>query len=196
MIARLTGQIVSRSPDGVVIDVGGVGYEVSVPLCVLATLPDDGRATTLEVVTLTREDGVHLFGFATQQEKLAFRQLLTVGGVGPKIALSVLSGMRVGELAEAVAARDWRRLASVQGIGRKTAERIIFDLKDVFDVSGTAAPVPLSDKAAMFEDLRGALIGLGYKPAHVDKVVQQMRQTATATALEDLLKEALRVIRG
>jgi Holliday junction DNA helicase RuvA len=161
MIGRLTGRLVARHPPQVLLDVGGVAYEVDVPMSTFYNLPGTGESVTLHTHLLVREDAHTLYGFATLDERTAFRQLIRISGVGARTALAVLSGLSVSELAQAVALQESARLTKVPGIGKKTAERLLLELKgklvEALPGSGAAA-APDSSSA----DILHALLGLGY----------------------------------
>lgn len=141
MIAMLTGRIAAKSTTHVVLDVGGVGFSVAMSTASIATLPAEGDEVTVHTHLHVREDELALFGFESAEEKGLFEQLITVSGVGPKVALSVLSSLSPAAFADAVATEDVARLSTVPGIGRKTAQRMILDLKDRLSLTGVAAPV-------------------------------------------------------
>jgi Holliday junction DNA helicase RuvA len=157
MIGRLAGKLVSKNPPQVLLDVQGVGYEVEVPMSTFYSLPATGDAVTLLTHLVVREDAHVLYGFATPEERAAFRQLIRISGVGARTALSVLSGLSVAELASAVAMQDAARLTKVPGIGKKTAERLLLELKGKLENA-----VPSDGKGASGGDVVNALVGLGY----------------------------------
>ena len=161
MIGKLTGTLLEKSPPQVLIDCGGVGYEVDVPMSTFYGLPELGQKVALLTHFVVREDAQLLYGFATAQERNAFRQLIKVGGVGPRMALSLLSGMGVAELAQAVSAQEAGRLVKVPGIGKKTAERLLLELKGKLgaDLGALAAVAPAGDAHG---DIGQALVALGY----------------------------------
>jgi Holliday junction DNA helicase RuvA len=155
MIGRLTGTLAEKSPPQVLVDVSGVGYEVDVPMSTFYSLPATGEAVTLHTHLVVREDAQSLYGFYTLEERAAFRQLIRIAGIGARTALAVLSGMSVGELAQAVALQESARLTKVPGIGRKTAERLLLELKGKL---GDARPAGAGAAA----DVLNALLALGY----------------------------------
>ncbi len=161
MIGRLRGQLAEKNPPLVLVDCQGVGYEVLVPMSTFYQLPALGEGVTLLTQFVVREDAQQLFGFATAGERLAFRELTKIGGVGPRTALAVLSGMSVAELAQAVSAQEAGRLIKVPGIGKKTAERLLLELKGKLgaDLSPSAGAAPLGDDQT---DILQALLALGY----------------------------------
>ena len=197
MIASLTGRLASKHPGGVIIDVQGVGYDVLIPLSTYYQLPALNQAVTLVIHTHVREDAIQLYGFLTQREKDAFLLLLGVSGIGPKLSLSVISTLSVDDLASAVRNDDHRVLASVPGIGKKSAGRLALELKD--KIEKLAGPVDhRAAKAAepssrLMDDALSALTNLGYKAAEAKEVVKQVLASRNGeTPLQDLIREALK----
>ena len=160
MIGRLTGQLAEKNPPEILVDCHGVGYEVLVPMSTFYNLPALGEQVTLLTHFVVREDAQLLFGFATAQERAAFRQLIKISGVGARTALSILSGLSVDDLAQAVAAQESGRLIKVPGIGKKTAERLLLELKGKLGADIASAPHPASSAAQA--DILQALLALGY----------------------------------
>jgi holliday junction DNA helicase RuvA len=160
MIGRLTGVIAEKAPPQVLIDVGGVGYEVDVPMSTFYNLPPLGERTTLLTHFVVREDAQVLYGFGSAAERQAFRQLIKVSGVGPRMALSLLSGLSVAELAQAITVQESGRLTRIPGIGKKTAERLLLELKGKLGAELGAAPVSVKSEAQA--DVLQALVALGY----------------------------------
>jgi Holliday junction DNA helicase RuvA len=198
VIARLTGLLLSKEPGRVILDVRGVGYEVHIPLSTFYVLPEASTDVTLEIYTHLREDAITLFGFASAVEKALFERLISVSGVGPKLACTVLSGLPPGEVVAAVRSGEAAHLRAVPGIGRRTAERIIVELRDRLDAlagpgEGPVVPAPPGDA---IEDAVSALRNLGYREASARRAVR--RATAggadAAASLEGLLRESLRVL--
>jgi len=161
MIGRLQGQLIAQNPPQVLVDCHGVGYEVDVPMSTYYNLPALGQAVTLLTHLVVREDAHLLYGFATTPERDAFRQLIRISGIGPRMALALLSGMSVADLAQAIARQEMGRLTKVPGIGKKTAERLLLELKGRLapDLTGGALSAPASDAQA---DILQALLALGY----------------------------------
>lgn len=200
MIGRLVGRVVEEDADGsVVLDVSGVGYEVDVPLGTLGRAPRsaDG-ALTLFVHTHVREDAFVLFGFASKEDRAAFRTLIAVSNVGPKMAMSVLGSLSVAELAAAVARSDVKKLVGIPGIGKKTAERLVLELKDKLVPPTHAAPAnvatPPSTPTAKGELLHGALTRMGYRPSEADRAVAALAPRTEDAPLAELVREALAVL--
>jgi Holliday junction DNA helicase RuvA len=192
MIARLSGTVLEKHPMRVVMDVGGVGYEVHVPLSSFAAVGDPGATLTLRVHTHVREDALMLYGFASALEQLVFERLIAVSGIGPKLALSVLSGLAPEELVQAIARADVARLTSIPGIGKKTAERIVLELKDKLAAVATAGT--LLAPAGPREDLVSALLNLGYHRPLAEKAVDRTLQDGADRGFEPLLRAALKVL--
>ncbi|MGE3153367.1 MAG: Holliday junction branch migration protein RuvA [Nitrospiraceae bacterium] len=178
MIASLTGRLVRKSPSQAVVDVQGVGYELFIPLSTYCGLPEVAQVTTLHVQTCLRDDAIQLFGFLTEPEKAAFGLLTTVSGIGPKLALSLLSTFTIPDLASAVEGNDIDRLATVPGIGKKSASRLVLELKDkverLYGVGGRSSPAASLPVTSVYEDATSALVNLGYKPADVKQVLSRL----------------------
>jgi len=181
MIARLSGTLIEKRPGAVVVDVGGVGYEVTIPLPTFRSLGEPGERVELHVHTHVREDTLALFGFATRRERDLFVILLGVNGVGPKTAVAMMSGLGAEDLIEAVRRRDVRRLSSVPGIGRKTAERIVLEVADRMTslerAPGAGGPAGPPSAGGLRDDLISALVNLGYNA--------RAAATAAGRALDD-----------
>ncbi len=197
MIARLSGLLLERGEDFAVVDVHGVGYLVHLSAASLLALPARGEAVALRTITHVREDALDLFGFATEDEEGVFRALVEVKGVGPRAAQKILSGIPARDLAQAVAHGDVARLTKVPGVGKKTAERLVVELKDkLLALARAAGPAPVRAAGGLLDQLAAALVNLGYKPAQAEQVAERLRGQAEGKALEELLREALKVIRG
>jgi Holliday junction DNA helicase RuvA len=196
VIGRLAGRIVRRQPSEVLVDVGGVGYRVAIPLSTFYTLPPDGETVGLEIHTIVREDAILLFGFATLAEKRIFEALISVSGVGPKIGLAVLAGLSPDEIVAAVSSQDAPRLKAVPGVGRKLAERIVLELKDKVETIAAAsgAPVP-SRMGGGADEAESALVNLGYPATQAREAIESVRRSSpTGMPIEQLLREALRTL--
>ncbi len=191
MIGRLKGTLLRKEPPALLVDVGGVGYELEAPMTTFYDLPAVGENVTLYTHQVVREDAHLLYGFVHEDQRRLFRELLKVTGVGPRIAMAVLSGMSAHELALAVAGEDIARLSRVPGIGRKTAERLVLELRDKITVPAgpvrSAAGDGPTDPAG---EAVSALIALGYKPNEAARVVRAV-QVAGASA-EDIIRQALK----
>jgi len=196
MIALLTGKIAGKNPDFVILDVHGVGYRVQIPFSTFFALPEDGATLTLNIHTNVKEDAIHLYGFLTPKEKQFFQLLITVSGVGPKLAKDILSNIQPDQLASALCRGDIVRLSAIPGIGKKTSERMILELKDKVVKLGLAGD---SDSSSTFsqqessirDDVASALINLGYKEAVVIKTLAEI-DTETDAPMETVLKLALK----
>jgi Holliday junction DNA helicase RuvA len=192
MIARLSGTVLEKHPMRVVLDVGGVGYDVHVPLSSFGAVGDPGTALTLRVHTHVREDALMLYGFASALEQVVFERLIAVSGIGPKLALSVLSGLAPEELVQAIAGGNVARLTSIPGIGKKTAERIVLELKDklaAITLAGTT-----SASTGPREDLVSALVNLGYHRPSAEKAVDRALQDGPGHDFELALRAALKLL--
>lgn len=193
MIGRLSGKLLEKHPPQILLDVQGVGYEVDVPMSTFYNLPALGESVTLHTQLIVREDAHLLFGFATERERQAFRQLIKITGVGAKLALTILSGLSVDELSHAVLAQDAGRLVKIPGIGKKTAERLLLELKDKFAPGETgsallgAAVKPVSDSG----DILNALLALGYNDKEANWAVKQI---APETGVTDGIRQALKLL--
>lgn len=197
MIARLDGVLLEKRADSAVLDVQGVGYLVHLSLQSMGRLPPEGARAQLRCYTHVREDALQLFGFLTAEEEELFHLLIGVSGVGPRLALNVLSGMPAGELAVAILHGELARLTRIQGVGKKTAERLVLELKDKIKTSGLAAAPVSRPPGAPSEALLSALVNLGYRPAAAERTADQVRRAlGPAAPLEDQLREALRLIAG
>lgn len=196
MIGRLTGILLEKQPPHIVLDVQGVGYELDAPMSTFYQLPAAGEKATLYTHMVVREDAQLLYAFSTKRDREVFRELIRLNGVGPKLALALMSGLDVDELVRAVQSQDTSALTRVPGVGKKTAERLLVELKDRFKAwetipgslkplaTGTAAP------ASMTADAVSALIALGYKPQEASKAVAAVEEQGLNS--EELIRRALR----
>jgi len=188
MIGSLRGRIISRRPDSVVIDVNGVGYAVSVPISTVANLPAEGREVFLHIHTHVREDALQLFGFDSEDEKKIFLALLGITGIGPKVALNILSGISYNDFLRAIQNEDIAMLCRIPGLGKKTAGRLILELREKLPASEG-----VHDR--LFDDTLSALVNLGYKRnVALDCLEQTYRKGFTD--IESLLKETLKLLTG
>jgi Holliday junction DNA helicase RuvA len=201
MIGRLTGRVVTQEADGaVVLDVGGVGYELALPLGTLGRAhTDDAGRVTLWVHTHVREDALALFGFADDTERGAFRALLGVSNVGPKIAVAVLGALPAAELARAVAGRDLPAMTGIPGVGKKIAERLLLELRDKLPLASASAALATGAAAnggpsGGSDRLRSALTGMGFKPSEADRAVAAIGDRDRGVPLEEMLREALALL--
>ncbi|MCA1828007.1 MAG: Holliday junction branch migration protein RuvA [Myxococcales bacterium] len=197
MIALLSGTVVERRGDAVVIDVQGVGYLVHLSLQSLGKLPPEGGRAQVRCYTHVREDALQLFGFVSADEEELFHLLISVSGVGPRLAQNILSGMPAAELATAILHGEHARLVKINGVGRKTAERLVLELKDKIKTSGVAGARTSQPPPTLNEALLSALVNLGYRPAAAERTAETVRRNlGPKAALEDQLREALRLISG
>jgi Holliday junction DNA helicase RuvA len=197
MIASLRGALLESGADSVVIEAGGVGYAVTITVAAQRSLPALGATAFLLVHTHTVQDGpTQLFGFADAEERRVFETLLSVQGVGPKVALAILSSLPIGELVRAISATDIATLIKIRGVGRKTAERISVELRDKIGMGGTSAQggaaLAGTVPAGRMGEVHGALTALGYKPSEFDTVLAKLDDSHPVT---DLIKQALAALR-
>lgn len=195
MIALLTGRLLDKKPNRVVVDVGGVGYDVAVPLSTFYTLGDAGVTVSLRIHTHVREDAIALFGFATALELALFERLIGVSGIGPRVALAVLSGIEPAELVRAVRTQNTARLTAIPGVGKKTAERIGLELKDRLPpalVAEPGAPAGAADGGGLRDDLLSALVNLGYQRAAAEKAIDRVVERGDEASFEESLRAVLR----
>jgi holliday junction DNA helicase RuvA len=187
MIARLNGILIEKSPPQVIVDCSGVGYEVEVPMSTFYNLPEIGVKIQLLIHFVVREDAQLLYGFGSEQEKSTFKQLLKVNGIGAKSALSILSGVSIEDLVSAVSHQDIAMLTRVPGIGKKTAERLLLELKDKFAITGSTTTTSLPKSASY--DVLNALIALGYNEREAGAAVKLLPKEITVA---DGIKQALK----
>jgi holliday junction DNA helicase RuvA len=192
MIGQLRGRLAEKRPNQVLVDVGGVGYLVQVPLSTYAALGELHTEVTLLIHTHVREDALALYGFISSREKHFFEMLLSASGVGPTLALKILSGMSVEELVPAIRGSDLARLTRIPGVGRKTAERMVVELKDKLEsVAVETAKPPASSPAGIAADVISALVNLGYDGRAAESAVAEAKREAGAANFEKLLRGAL-----
>ena len=193
MIAQISGQLAHKQPGEIVLDVGGVGYQVLISLNVFYRLPEVGARVSLQIHTHVREDALQLFGFHDLGEKQIFLMLTGVSGIGPKLALNILSGISADELARALKDGDQARLVAIPGVGRKLAERMVVELKDRFTaMTPVLAVSPKSEPGTqLLQDAVSALVNLGYKKPEAEKYVRETLKSG-AQSLESVLQDTLR----
>ena len=201
MIAYLSGKLLEKHANTVIVDVGGVGYEVSIPLSTFYELDEVGSPVSLRIYTHVREDAIQLFGFNSNRERELYLRLLSVQGIGAKSGITMLSGMSADEIIMAIRTDDLARLTSIPGVGRKTAERLVIELRDKVGElakSGGDSPLDVSRPTlpaeAVFEDALSALVNLGYQKAAAEKAVKQAAQEGTEVSVQKLLRRALQVL--
>jgi Holliday junction DNA helicase RuvA len=197
VIAQVRGRLVRKEPQEAVVDVGGVGYRVAIPLSTFYRIGEVGDEVSLLTHTHVREDTLALFGFLTSGEQALFERLIAVSGVGPRLALSILSGIEAPDLVSALRTSDVARLTRIPGVGKKTAERLVLELKDkVQNLSGAEEPAPAGPAAATKEDLASALVHLGYSRPEAERGVDRALKEDPEGRFEDLLRRTLRALSG
>jgi Holliday junction DNA helicase RuvA len=196
MIGQLRGRLAEKRPNQVLVDVGGVGYVVAVPLSTYAALGELHTEVTLLIHTHVREDALALYGFVSAREKHFFEMLLSASGVGPTLALKILSGMNVEELIPAIRTGDVVRLTKIPGVGRKTAERMVVELKDKLDavVVEAGKPAAVVSVAGVPEDVVSALVNLGYEQRAAESAVAEAKREAGTNNFEKLLRASLQAL--
>ncbi len=187
MIATVRGKVLKRAAGSVIVESGGIGYELQVPLRDLSQIPEEGGEVFLYVHTLVKDDSIQLYGFVTEQQRRVFRKLIGLSGIGPRLALNILSGMSPEELYSAVERQDLSVLMSLPGVGRKTAQRLVFEMRQALPEA--EGPTVSQEQ---YDDLLYALIGLGYTKAQAREALRKVY--SDGKSLEDLLKEALQVL--
>ena len=195
MISHLRGKIAAKEPNLAVVDVGGVGYAVSIPVTTYSSLPETGGDVLLHTYTHVREDTLALYGFLHTSDRKLFEKLISVSGVGPRLALTVLSGMKVQELLEAIQGGDALRLTKIPGVGRKTGERIILELREKLGPIEAERP-PSTPGAAVEREVASALINLGCTREAADRAVDRARTAGAPQEFDALFRRALDLVRG
>ena len=195
MIARLTGLVAEKADDHAILDVNGVGYRIQLSAVSMTALPPIGERASLRTFTYVREDALQLFGFTSVEEETVFHELISVKNVGPRAAQNILSGIEARDLARAVADGDVARLTKVPGIGKKTAERLVVELKEKLVALARAAAPRIAAAAGPFDQLEQALLGLGFKQAQADAALEALRDRAEGKRVDELLREALQLLR-
>ncbi len=198
MIAFLRGRLLVKSPNRAVVECGGVGYDANISVATFTSLPPEGAEARLHIYTHVREDQIALFGFAEPNEKRLFEKLLTISGIGPKLAITVLSGIDTDRLVAAIRAGDHATLTRIPGIGKKTAERVVLELKDKLDdFAVAAAPAPASSYGQVGDDALSAMVNLGYPRPVAQKAVEAAlaKTPAAAQDFEALFRAAMSAVR-
>ncbi|MBI5815942.1 MAG: Holliday junction branch migration protein RuvA [Nitrospinae bacterium] len=197
MIARLSGKLAAKKPTWIVLDVNGVGYRVFVSLTTFYSLPDEGGAVSLDIYTHVREDAIILFGFSAAGEKEVFEKLIGVSKIGPKLGLTILSGMPFMELVDAVRRKDVGRLSLIPGVGKKTAERLTVELADKFTgFAATSYEARVAAGGGVIDDVVEALVALGYNGLEAARAAKAACSTDAGSNLETALREALKILSG
>lgn len=194
MIAHLSGTLLEKHVQRIVVNVGGVGYDVQVPLSTFYGIGEAGSNVSLRVHTHVREDAIQLFGFGTALELTLFQRLIAVNGIGPKVALSVLSGIEPGDLVRAIRGSDVGRLTTIPGVGKKTAERLVVELKDRLPKSEAADLVEPNESGDLRDDVLSALANLGYHRAAAEKAVDAVMRKGEAKAFDAALRDVLKAL--
>ncbi|MCZ2150233.1 MAG: Holliday junction branch migration protein RuvA [Bryobacterales bacterium] len=199
MIGFLRGLLHEKHPNEIVVDVQGVGYLVTIPVSTFSALPGPGSEVKLRIHTHVREDAIALFGFLTPDEKMLFEKLISVSGIGPKLAITVLSGLPVPDLAAAIRSSNVTQLTRVPGIGKKTAERLVVELRDKLEMLGGKAPAaaatPAMAMSAVDEDVLSALVNLGCPRPAAEAAIRKARAAGVAAEFEPLFRRALELVR-
>ncbi len=201
MIASLRGTLLEKHPNQVIIETGGVGYDVQIPVSTFSSLGDPGAEVKLRIYTHVREDALLLFGFITSEEKTIFEKLISISGIGPKLAITVLSGLATPDLVSAIRNGEVQKLVRIPGIGKKTAERIVLELKEKLDmiaggtVSAEAGRPTAAALTALEQDVLSALINLGCQRAAADAAVRKAKDQVAGEEFEPLFRRALELVR-
>jgi Holliday junction DNA helicase RuvA len=198
MIAHLRGKLLERKPNLALLEVGGVGYAVTIPISTFALLGEPGEEVALHIHTHVREDALALFGFLTRAEKELFEKLITISGIGPRLAVTVLSGLPAGELVAAITAGDAQRLTRIPGVGRKTGDRIVLELREKLSVSlidGKPVDPEAGAASSVEQDVISAIMNLGCSRDAAEKAVRKSREAGVALEFEPLFRRSLDSIR-
>lgn len=198
MIAYLRGTILEKRPNQVIVDAGGVGYDVTIPVSTYSALPDTGAAVELRIHTHVREEALALYGFLSREEKILFEKLIDVSGIGPRLAVTVLSGLAIGDLIDSIRHGQVEHLVRIPGVGKKTAERIVLELRDKLDVLGVTPRAAAADAVAftaLDQDVLSALLNLGCGRAAAEAAVRKAKASGAPAEFEPLFRRALEVVR-
>jgi Holliday junction DNA helicase RuvA len=191
MIAHLRGKLLVKHPTQAIVETAGVGYDVTITVPTFSDLPAAGSEVALHIHTHVREDQIALYGFLRPAEKLLFEKLLTVSGIGPKLGITILSGMAADEMAGAIRGNDVARLTRIPGIGKKTAERMVLELRDKLPAAGTAAVPAVAAMSVTEEDVLSALLNLGYQRAAAEKVLAVVAKNGKGGSFDAMFRDAL-----
>jgi holliday junction DNA helicase RuvA len=189
MIAHLRGKLIAKRPNQAVVETAGVGYDISITVPTFSDLPSIGNEVSLHIHTHVREDAIALFGFFRADEKQLFEKLISVSGIGPKLAITILSGMPTSDMVSAIRGNDIARLIRIPGIGRKTAERMVLELRDKLEAFGAAAATPAATPAE--EDVLSALVNLGYQRPIAERAVIAAAKCGNGQNFDALFRDAL-----
>jgi Holliday junction DNA helicase RuvA len=189
MIAHLRGKLIAKHPNQAIVETGGVGYDVTISVPTFSELPAAGHEIALHIHTHVREDAIALFGFLRAEEKQLFEKLISVSGIGPKLAITILSGMPVSDMVNAIRGNDVARLTRIPGIGKKTAERMVLELRDKLQAFG--APPPVAAATPAEEDVLSALVNLGYQRAAAERAVAAAARGGNGATFDALFRDSL-----
>jgi holliday junction DNA helicase RuvA len=196
MIALLSGVLLEKHPNQAIVDVGGVGYDVVIPISTFSKLPDAGATVRLRIHTHVREDALALYGFLSEDEKALFEKLISVSGIGPTLAVKVLSGLAAADVMLAIRKGEVERLVRIPGVGKKTAERIVLELRDKLPVpAGQESEAPAATLTAIDQDVLSALLNLGCARPAAEAAVRKAKAAGAETAFEPLFRRALELVR-
>lgn len=199
MIAHLRGILIEKHPNEVIVECGGVGYALTVPVSSFTTLPEVNQEARVHVYTVVREDAIQLYGFVTREEKSLFERLITVSSIGPKLAVTILSGMPAPDLVAAIRSGDTAKLVRIPGVGKKTAERIVLELKDKLQgfeaLLPSGASVPRASLSPIDEDVLSALVNLGCARAAAEAALLKAKGMVEGAGFEALFRKALELVR-
>ena len=191
MIAHLRGKLLAKHPNQAIVETAGVGYDVTISVPTFSDLPDAGAEVALHIHTHVREDAIALYGFLRSSEKALFEKLITVSGIGPKLAITILSGMAADEMVAAIRGNDVARLTRIPGIGKKTAERLVLELRDKLPVTIPASVTAVPALSTVEEDVLSALVNLGYQRAAAEKALATAMKNGKSGSFDAIFREAL-----
>ena len=194
MIAHLRGKLLAKHPNQAIVETGGVGYDVTISVPTFSDLPTVGGEVTLHIHTHVREDLIALYGFLRPAEKRLFERLITVSGIGPKLAITILSGMAADEMVNAIRGNDVARLTRIPGIGKKTAERMVLELRDKLTSEGVAESPAMPAMSAVEEDVLSALMNLGYQRAAAERALASIEKNGKGSSFEVMFRQTLGVL--
>ena len=194
MIAHLRGRLLAKHPNQAIVETGGVGYDVTISVPTFSDLPAIGGEVTFHIHTHVREDLIALYGFLRPAEKRLFEKLITVSGIGPKLAITILSGMAADEMVNAIRGNDVVRLTRIPGIGKKTAERMVLELRDKLPTEGVAESAVMPAMSAVEEDVLSALMNLGYQRAAAERALASVEKNGKAGSFEVMFRQTLGVL--
>jgi Holliday junction DNA helicase RuvA len=198
MIAHLSGTLFEKHPNLAILDVHGVGYEIAIPVSAFSSLPEKGQPVHLHIHTHVREDALALFGFLTAADKALFEKLISVSGIGPKLAITALSGLQSSDLVAAIRSGSIEQLVRIPGVGKKTAERMVLELRDKLDLAGAQGRAAASRKSGFSdteEDVISALMNFGANRASAEAAVNKARSSSESNEFDDLFRRALKLVR-